>query len=152
MARLAFIEKTLAKGIDRDPVGVTVAIRFVADFHIRKRGIDRSRVGALPMAGCLCAELNGHHEYLAGVMLATAHFHQIGVRTEIPRAFFRAGLKAPGTVASDGVARSPCQLPAVFAPSSMAIMSTSPVSCLLPRTFIKSALEPRYRARFSVLA
>ncbi len=96
MARFAFIEKSLAQRIDRNAVSITVAVRLVADLDVRKSRVDRRGVGALPMPGGLCAEIDRHHQHFAGVMLTAAHFHQIGILTEITRAFFCARLKAAG--------------------------------------------------------
>ena len=94
MAGFAFVEKALAKRIDGDAIGVTVPIRFVADFDIGKSRIDGRRMRALPVARCLRAQVDRHHEHFPRVMLTAPHFHQVGIGAEIARAFFGAGLKA----------------------------------------------------------
>src|SRR5207249_4739423 len=69
MAGFAFVEKALAKRIDGDAIGVTVPIRFVADFDIGKSRIDGRRMRALPVARCLRAQVDRHHEHFPRVML-----------------------------------------------------------------------------------
>ena len=96
MARFAFVEKALAQGIHGDAVGVAVAIGLVADLDVGKSRVDRRRMRALPMARGFGAQVDRHHQHFAGVMLAAAHLHQIGVGAEIARALFGARLESAG--------------------------------------------------------
>ena len=99
--RLAFVEEAQPERVHADPVRIVVAaLRVAAAVLVLRRlevgrvGVDRRHVAGLPMAGRPRAELDEHAQHFAGVVLAAAHLHHVGLAGEIARAHLRVGLEA----------------------------------------------------------
>ncbi len=98
---LALVVEALAERVDGDAElivvavhGVAAAVRHRRRLHVGRLAVDRRHVRALPVAGRLDAERQQHVQHLAGIVLAAAHLHQVGIGAEIARAHLGIGLEA----------------------------------------------------------
>jgi hypothetical protein len=105
MFGFALIKEARAQSIHRDAKHIAIAVGVVAHLDIGKISIDGGRMGALPVARGTRAEGHCHLQNLAGIVLAAAHLHQIGVGAEVARAHLRVGLIAAGAENDRAAAR-----------------------------------------------
>src|SRR5690606_22904149 len=92
----AFVDESLAVGIDHDAPRVAVLLEIVADREVAEFGsveVPADRVAARPVAVGAGADVEGHLDAVAGVVAGAAHLREVPAGAEIARPPLGVGLE-----------------------------------------------------------